>query len=456
MSVYTSGKSSLLLDRVYEHVKLPPIIRRAVDTPVMQRLRRVKQLGASSYLYPAATHTRFEHSIGVSHLAGQWLSALAERQPSLQITEQERIEVLLAALLHDCGHGPFSHLFEHTIMPRLGLTFHHEEMSCALATQVCTEELGLDKDAAERVTNMISGKPARDRTRSFLGQIVSNKYAIDVDRLDYMMRDSKVAFGREVSEVRPKRLFFGTGVDQTTGDIIFETKMAITLRELTSLRARLHRSVYQHPVTLRVGNMIADIIGTACEEDAALAEFVAQSVSEPALFLRLGDWIFDAISSGVYPNAKKARSLCERLDRRELYPMLGVVKLGAENFSASREDLLKTALVARLANKHPSVAQEEIKSSIIFDRVTIHHGSKEHDPLKFVKFYSPKQAVITAATLPLLQIPDCMTPSVFQEREIVAMTRLMPGSLLAREMKEVFAEVSADVGFSLPSLPSTN
>ncbi len=464
-----AGKYSLLLDRVHEHIKLHPLIRQAIDTPQFQRLRNLRQLGASSYLYPGANHTRFEHSIGVSHLAGQWLATLEERSGgALNVTEEERIEVQLAALTHDVGHGPFSHLFEDVILPRLGVEFKHEEMSKMLARQIVVDELKLGADSATRINNMISGTNEEEQAsapyrkqRAFLGQLVSNK-CIDSDKLDYYLRDSKSAFGRDVGEVRPLRLFSGTAVDQENC-IVFEQKMAITLRELTSLRARLHRSVYQHPTTLRVGNMIGDVVATACEDDAALATFITASCSDPNAFLRLSDWIFDAIRCGAYPKAARAQALCARLDRRQLYPMLGVVQLGSdERFSATREELLRDALSRSVAKAlgESKASLDSIRASLIFDRVTIHHGAGAKDPLTQVKFFSPKSGQRPSTAASLLQhqsaAADVMTPAIFQEREIVAMTRFMPGSEVALELKRRFADVSRDVGLSQPSLPSVN
>ena len=115
-----------LLDRVYEHISLPLLIMAAVDSPQFQRLRSLHQLGASSFLYPGAVHTRFEHSIGVAHMARVLLQNFQSHQPELQIGANDIVYGMLAGLLHDIGHGPFSHLFEDVIARRCGICFNHE------------------------------------------------------------------------------------------------------------------------------------------------------------------------------------------------------------------------------------------------------------------------------------------------------------------------------------------
>ena len=115
-----SGRGLTVLDRVYEHVTLPPVVRHVLNTRWLQRLRGLAQLGASSYTYPSATHTRFEHSIGVAHLATVLLRSVQETHgASLGLTEEEITLVAVAGLMHDAGHGPFSHLFEDGLGKRL-------------------------------------------------------------------------------------------------------------------------------------------------------------------------------------------------------------------------------------------------------------------------------------------------------------------------------------------------
>ena len=110
-----AGKLKEIQDRLYGPIKLEPLLIRVLDTPQYQRLADIKQLGGSVYVYPSANHTRKEHSIGVAHLAGVAATHLRACQPELCIDDEDILCVKLAGLVHDIGHGPFSHMFEEFI-----------------------------------------------------------------------------------------------------------------------------------------------------------------------------------------------------------------------------------------------------------------------------------------------------------------------------------------------------
>ena len=102
-----------IFDRIHKTITIPEICKQIIDTPEFQRLRRIKQLGCASFVYPCATHTRFEHSIGVAHLGRKLLTILKRNQPELKISEKDILLVFIAGLLHDVGHAPYSHAFEY-------------------------------------------------------------------------------------------------------------------------------------------------------------------------------------------------------------------------------------------------------------------------------------------------------------------------------------------------------
>ncbi|TPP43948.1 HD domain family protein [Leishmania donovani] len=250
-----------ILDRVYEHISLPPLVVAAIDTPAFQRLRSLHQLGASSFLYPGAVHTRFEHSIGVAHMARTLLLNIQHHQPDLGLSEVDIELGMLAGLLHDVGHGPFSHLFEDVVSRRCGIEFNHEDMSEKIARRVLGDLV--PQTHVDVVVGLMRGKALLGIT---YGEIISNKRnGIDVDRLDYFIRDSMCCFGKPTVDVRINRLFNSARIvcEEGQWQLAFEQKLALSLREIFTLRAKLHKNVYQHQVTKAIGHMIGDVIHAA-------------------------------------------------------------------------------------------------------------------------------------------------------------------------------------------------
>ena len=200
-------KPKVFNDAVLGHVELHPCCVAVVDTPEFQRLRGLKQLGPTEYVYPAAGHTRFAHSLGVSFLAGKLVEKLQRQSsPPLHISEREVLCVKLAGLCHDLGHGPLSHTFEKFVrMRRPSLKWRHEHASAALFAKIVVEQKLLEgvfgryeltEDDVHFVQELIFGDRSDapsdwqwrglPPSKHFLFEIVSNhRNGIDVDKFDY-------------------------------------------------------------------------------------------------------------------------------------------------------------------------------------------------------------------------------------------------------------------------------
>lgn len=115
------SESRTIYDPIHGHIKFDHKIWSFIDNPVYQRLRFVKQMGTSNYVFPGANHSRFEHCIGVGYLSRKMLNYLKKQQPELEITKNDLRNITLGGMMHDLGHGPFSHLFDSDIVPALGV-----------------------------------------------------------------------------------------------------------------------------------------------------------------------------------------------------------------------------------------------------------------------------------------------------------------------------------------------
>lgn len=140
------SKNKIICDCVHGQISLHPLLVKIIDTPQFQRLRYLKQLGPLVYIYPCATHTRFEHSIGTSHLAGVLVHHLKESQPALKITAMDELCVKIAGLCHDLGHGPFSHMFEEVIDKFQLKNWKHEQATLKLFEKMLKETENLKQE----------------------------------------------------------------------------------------------------------------------------------------------------------------------------------------------------------------------------------------------------------------------------------------------------------------------
>lgn len=216
-------------DSVYGDISLNPFEVEIMDMPQFQRLRRIRQLGLINLIYPGATHTRFEHCVGTMNLG----SKLAEE---LGLENDEIDLIRVSALLHDIGHGPFSHVSEGV------LSFPHEELSKYVITKTSMKDLLEEKFDVNKIVDIINGK-------GHLGPVVSGE--LDVDRMDYLLRDSHntgVAYGiidyeRIISNLRLE------------DGLILDIKGVQAAEGALVSRYFMYPSVYQHHTTRIVNTM---------------------------------------------------------------------------------------------------------------------------------------------------------------------------------------------------------
>jgi len=285
-------------DPVHGYVYITEAEKEVIDSFPVQRLHRLRQLAGAEYVYPGANHTRFEHSIGVMYLAG-----LLSENPNLSqhLSEDEAQILRIAALLHDVGHGPFSHIFEHLLHKFLDK--NHEDLTTWVVQKSelsdVLNRLGYDPQMIGRLAVGMLHKSGK----AFMDQVIRS--AVDVDKLDFIVRDTHHT-GAAYGYVDIFRLIHML-------DIIDEN-LAVDLGALSALesfilaRIESFKSIYFHRVSRAVQIMIAIAMEEARDE-LGLVDF--KSVEEYLAFNDYTVWT-------MLKNCKKSRGLIENLERRKL------------------------------------------------------------------------------------------------------------------------------------------
>lgn len=240
-----SNKLKIFNDPIYGFVSLPyEIIYDLIDHPYFQRLRRIKQLGLTNLVYPGALHTRFHHAMGAMHLMEQAIDVI--RSKGHEITEEEAKGVTIAILLHDIGHGPFSHALEHSIVNNIT----HEDISELFMNRLNKEFKGQLTLAIKIFQNKYSKK--------FLHQLVSSQ--LDMDRLDYLKRDS---FYTGVSEgvISSDRIIKMLNV--VNDQLAVEAKGIYSIEKFIIARRLMYWQVYLHKTVLSAENLLVNILKRA-------------------------------------------------------------------------------------------------------------------------------------------------------------------------------------------------
>jgi uncharacterized protein len=241
------NKRKIFNDPVYGFVSIPnELVFDLIEHPYFQRLRRIKQLGLTHLVYPGALHTRFHHALGAMHLLTQALETLTYK--GVEITSDEAEGVTIAILLHDIGHGPFSHALEHSIAKGM----HHEELSLLFMQELNKQFIGKLTLAIEIFTNKYK--------KHFLHQLVSSQ--LDMDRLDYLSRDS---FFTGVSEgtISSERIIKMLNV--VNDELVIESKGIYSVENFIVSRRLMYWQVYLHKTVLSAENTLVNILKRAKE-----------------------------------------------------------------------------------------------------------------------------------------------------------------------------------------------
>ena len=317
MSNLSTNKLKILNDPIYGFIRIPnSLIFDIIEHPSFQRLRRVSQMGLSNLVYPGANHTRFHHALGCLHLMQKAINVLTVK--GVKISKDEETALCIAILLHDIGHGAFSHALEHSIVT--GIT--HEEISLKYMEQL-NEEFEGQLDLAIKI---FTGK----YHRLFLQQLISSQ--LDIDRLDYLKRDSFYT-GVAEGNISSDRLIAMMNV--IDDELVIEQKGIYSVEKFIIARRLMYWQVYLHKTGLVAENILVNVLKRAKElalknvelpAGKALKYFLKNKISEDnftdntlKIFSTLDDYdVMSAIKEWIHHDDFILSSLAKMIIHRSL------------------------------------------------------------------------------------------------------------------------------------------
>ena len=341
----------IIQDKIHGMINISQLAIIIIDTPIFQRLRNLKQLGVCYLVFPNAVHTRFEHSIGAYHLAKKLLNNLiinSEQEeltkPLHDITELHKYFtekysdknnvnlddyvkelVCIAAICHDLGHGPFSHVFDDKFLPLIQDKYniekykHHEDRSCILLRKIINSTILKDLILAEEVEfmcSLINGK-----RYGYLYQIVSNSLnGLDVDKYDYLTRDS-MSLGINIAFSPDKLINNAKVIDNI---IAYPKHIDSDLINLFTTRHYMHRKIYSHKVVISIDLLICNLMKLLDGEATFAHELnigrIIENIEINDDFNNLTD--DDILIRAKYSNNSDIKNLVNRIITHNFYPIL--------------------------------------------------------------------------------------------------------------------------------------
>ncbi len=301
--------SKYIRDPVFGYIGLTEVEKNIVDTFPVQRLRGIKQLSVSNIAYPGGDHSRFSHILGTMHLAGEIAESLGSR---VEISKEDLQLVRLGGLLHDIGHGPFSHSYEEILSKHRNMT--HEDLGARILKESSlADEIKAQGFEPDEIAELDFGEPERER---YFKQIITSQF--DADKMDFLLRDSYFT-GVEYGRIDVHRLI--QAMDVIEGDIAIDKKAIAALETFMIARYEMFLTVYYHHSVRAAEIMLRKAMDHA-HEILGLTTF--DSAEE---FLQLDDAYVASELKKLDPSeyrgedreeAEKAKQLFQKLSRRDL------------------------------------------------------------------------------------------------------------------------------------------
>uniref|UniRef100_A0A8C6JAM0 Deoxynucleoside triphosphate triphosphohydrolase SAMHD1 n=1 Tax=Melopsittacus undulatus TaxID=13146 RepID=A0A8C6JAM0_MELUD len=467
-------------DPIHGHIEIHPLLVRIIDTPQFQRLRYIKQLGGTYFVFPGASHNRFEHSIGVGYLAGCLVRALKERQPELGITQRDILCVEIAGLCHDLGHGPFSHMFDGRFIPltRPDWKWKHETASVKMFEHLIASNeleevmksygLVLEEDMAF-IKEQIGGPTdeaaceiswpyrGRPKEKSFLYEVVANKKnGIDVDKWDYFARDCHHLGIQNNFDYKRLLKFIRVCEVKNQRHICTRDKEVGNLYDMFHTRNCLHRRAYQH----KVGNIIEIMITEALQKADKFYKIegsggkqyqISTAMEDMEAYTKLTDNIYLEILHSSSPELKEAQEILRKIERRELYKFLGETQPETRSEgNIPGTEFLNSDIAKSKPEKDPPDVELKAEDFVV-DVVNMDYGMKEQNPIDNVLFYckaDPSKAVKISKE----QVSKLL-PRTFAE-QVIRVYCKSQNPVIVSAAKQYFIQWCMEKNFTKPPLLS--
>ena len=365
------NKLKIFNDPIYGFIAVKnPLIYRIIEHPYFQRLRRISQMGLSYLVYPGAHHTRFHHVLGCAYLMQKAVEIL--RMKGIDISESEEEALTIAILLHDIGHGPFSHALEHSFIQGIG----HEQVSLKFM-----EQLNIDFDGdLSLAIEIFKGEYHRD----FMNQLISGQF--DMDRLDYLKRDSFYS-GVAEGNINVERLI--TMLNVKDDQLVVEYKGIYSVEKFIMARRFMYWQVYLHKTGIVAEKVLVKILDRARELmrhgdrldcSDTLKAFLGQEIDEATFdkskletFSRLDDYdVMSALKSWCYHEDEILSYLSDSIVNRRLPK----IEMKNEDFDREYVDHIRNEIKKKL-----NLNEQELD-------YVVYHGSVEN------KAYNPQKEII--------------------------------------------------------------
>jgi len=368
-----------IIDPIHDFIRVYDHELAIIDNPIFQRLRRIRQLSGAHLTYPAAQHTRFEHSLGVMHIASQAGHALHEKE----ILKSDDIEILrLSGLLHDIGHGPFSHLFEEIIQEK---KISHEDFGKEI---ILKSDIGdsLSKNGFDK--KLITKVAFGDSKFQYMNEIVSG--ALSADMMDYLLRDGYFT-GAEHAKIDHKRIT--QSLDVHKKKLALERSALYSFESMMHSRYQMFKAVYFHKTVRSAEVMLLEALRLSDDEFG----FTNFNVNE---FVNLTDeYVLSTLISSKSSKLKCARQLAQDYQNRKLLKcVFERILTGRTNLKKTRTDELRTSI-----SKKSKIDENEIfVDSSVTPSIPLAPSKNESTSIILITNENGKS---TAKEMPISQIP---------------------------------------------------